>query len=87
MTAWRALARTTAKEQRSTRGAVCSIPNPLDSAEQWDSYYHLDLEGVPRLELLLIRTRVFLRLADERPPHPWLLERLHEVQRRLKDEH
>lgn len=68
------------------RGFACQIPDPLDTAEQWESYHHMDLDYLTRFELLLTRARLFMRLAREHQAHPWLLERLGEVQRRLKDE-
>lgn len=71
---------------RAMRGEFCPVPDPLDSAEQWESYHHLDLDGMTRFELAMTRTRLFMRLARERCAHPWLLERLAVVQRRLRHE-
>jgi len=83
---WREPRRTSHGDRGDGLVEVCPVPNPLDSLEQWESYHHLDLEYLTRFELLLTRTRLYMRLARDPKPHPWLLERLEEVQRRLKDE-
>jgi hypothetical protein len=83
MTPWRDFDRESRGRTRGASPELCPIPEPLNSAEQWESYHHLDLDGMTRFELRLTRARVFMRLARERRPHPWLLERLKEVQRRL----
>lgn len=86
MTPWRDFCRRAPRRTGDGSAELCPIPNPLDTAEQWESYHHLDLDGMSRFDLRLTRARVFMRLARERHAHPWLLERLREVQRRLGHE-
>lgn len=72
--------------KESTVVAFCPIPDPLESEAEWRAYQHLDLTEMSRFELRLAGARVVMRLAHEKCPHPWLLERHKAIARRLRDE-
>lgn len=52
------------------------VPDPLRSHEEWERFWHLDLNGLTPEELQLERAQVVFRLTFDYAPHDWLLKRL-----------
>lgn len=60
------------------------IPRWLDSNVEWARHHHLDLPLMSIDELYAERRRVWRRADDERPPHPWLHERVQAIEAELR---
>jgi hypothetical protein len=67
----------------SLLASLCPVPDALESEEQRNEFYHVDLEEMTTVELRRARARVVMRLAGECQPHPWHLDRLQAPDRRL----
>ena len=61
------------------------VPDSLRSDEERERYCHEDLSQLTTEELQLERAQVVFRLTFDGAPHPWLLERLDEIDARLRD--
>lgn len=68
-----------------TLESVYDVPDPCDCVEAFARYCHDDLSRLTRAELLyeLERVRLRLLLGGPKAPHPWLLDRLDRLQRRV----
>jgi hypothetical protein len=58
---------------------VYSIPNAMDTLEQWERWEHRDLASMDYAALRGEYDRIRLRLQLDSNPHPWLIERLQVV--------
>lgn len=68
--------RPAASAQADPLASVYSIPNPMDTLEQWERWEHRDLATMDYAALRGEYDRLRLRLQMDRNPHAWLLERL-----------
>lgn len=64
---------------------VCPLPDPFSTAEEQERFYHHDLPGMKRPELLRERERVRFRLVFDNKPPDWFGERLAALEEGLHD--
>lgn len=64
---------------------VYSIPNPLNSLEEWQRFVHNDLADMTIEELRREYDRVDFCILFDDSPHPWLIQRREQVEQVINE--